>query len=553
MVHLSYNEIKEGEKMSFTIKDLLESKEFSDMKLIAGQNHKKNEIKGVTIIEAPDIMHFIQGGELLLTGLYAFKSCSIAEFQGYLQEIKTISGIIIKKGRTVKDAETKIKMLEEYANEHSLPLIQVPFEISFQKIMSFVMEHIFNEEVTHLKYFKTTHDNFTALTLSSHQREHPIKDILDMLNKLIRNPVTLYDRNFNCYAAANDEFSEFHLSKNAKHFDAGMLTKYKYLKQNNQYIIELNLTDKMYLVITETVSKFESLDCIAIENAVIALQYEFSRKQAIAELEKKYQNDIFNNLLNGKIISYAELKRNIELLNMDFNGFYRVLVFGLEYQGRKNINQTLYNMTDVENSILQYSPDVKIYRDMDKIVVIQPTNHEQTQLECKQYISELKQFVEQQNNKLLVKIGVGKMVHGITHIKASYCEAQDALSFIHIMDGFSDNSDILLFSELGIFKLLCQETNPNVLIEYIPESLQKLYNYKKSQQKELITTLKTYLNFNQNLSKTAQSLYVHYKTVAYRIDKISEITGMDFDNPNEMLEVRIGLIIYQMLEKYNNK
>ena len=539
--------------MSFTIKDLLESKEFSDMKLIAGQNHKKNEIKGVTIIEAPDIMHFIQGGELLLTGLYAFKSCSIAEFQSYLQEIKTISGIIIKKGRTVKDAETKIKMLEEYANEHCLPLIEVPFEISFQKIMSFVMEHIFNEEVTHLKYFKTTHDNFTALTLSSHQREHPIKDILDMLNKLIRNPVSLYDRNFNCYAAANDEFSEFHLSKNAKPFDAGMLTKYKYLKQNNQYIIELNLTDKMYLVITETASKFESLDCIAIENAIIALQYEFSRKQAIAELEKKYQNDIFNNLLNGKIISYAELKRNIELLNMDFNGFYRVLVFGLEYQGRKNINQTLYNMTDVENSILQYSPDVKIYRDMDKIVVIQPTNHEQTQLECKQYISELKQFVEQQNNKLLVKIGVGKMVHGITHIKASYCEAQDALSFIHIMDGFSDNSDILLFSELGIFKLLCQETNPNVLIEYIPESLQKLYNYKKSQQKELITTLKTYLNFNQNLSKTAQSLYVHYKTVAYRIDKISEITGMDFDNPNEMLEVRIGLIIYQMLEKYNNK
>lgn len=539
--------------MSFTIKDLLESKEFSDMKLIAGQNHKKNEIKGVTIIEAPDIMHFIQGGELLLTGLYAFKSCSIAEFQSYLQEIKTISGIIIKKGRIVKDAETKIKMLEEYANEHGLPLIEVPFEISFQKIMSFVMEHIFNEEVTHLKYFKTTHDNFTALTLSSHQREHPIKDILDMLNKLIRNPVSLYDRNFNCYAAANDEFSEFHLSKNAKPFDAGMLTKYKYLKQNNQYIIELNLTDKMYLVITETVSKFESLDCIAIENAIIALQYEFSRKQAIAELEKKYQNDIFNNLLNGKIISYAELKRNIELLNMDFNGFYRVLVFGLEYQGRKNINQTLYNMTDVENSILQYSPDVKIYRDMDKIVVIQPTNHEQTQLECKQYISELKQFVEQQNTKLLIKIGVGKMVHGITHIKASYCEAQDALSFIHIMDGFSDNSDILLFSELGIFKLLCQETNPNVLIEYIPESLQKLYNYKKSQQKELITTLKTYLNFNQNLSKTAQSLYVHYKTVAYRIDKISEITGMDFDNPNEMLEVRIGLIIYQMLEKYNNK
>ncbi len=543
--------------MSFTIKELLESKEFSDMKLITGFNHTKTEITGVTIIEAPDIMHFIQGGELLLTGLYAFKSCSILEFQGYLQEIqrKTISGIIIKKGRIVKDAETKIKMLEEYATEHCLPLIEVPFEMSFQKIMSFVMEHIFNEEVTRLKYFKTTHDNFTALTLSCYQREHPVKDILDMLNKLIRNPVALYDQNFTCYAAANDEFIDFNLSKNAKPYDVGMLTKYKYLKQNNnQYVIELNLTigTKMYLVVTETVSKFESLDCIAIENAIVALQYEFSRKHAISELEKKYQNDIFNNLLNGKTMSYAELRRNIELLHMDFDGFYRVLVFGLDYQGKKNINQTLHDITNVENAILQYSPNAKIHRDMDKIVVIQPTKPEQTQLECRQSIGELRELVQNKNKKLIIRIGVGKIVHGITHVKDSYREAQDALSFMHIMDGFSEDSYILLFSELGIFKLLCQETNPNILMEYIPESLQRLYNYKKSQQKELIITLKTYLNYNQNLSKTAQSLYVHYKTVAYRIDKISEITGMDFNNPNEMLEVRIGLIIYQMLEKYNN-
>ena len=71
------------------------------MKLICGEQGLKNEIKGVTIIEAPDIVKFINGGELLLTGLYAFKSCSIEEFQNYLQELrkKEISCLVIKKGR----------------------------------------------------------------------------------------------------------------------------------------------------------------------------------------------------------------------------------------------------------------------------------------------------------------------------------------------------------------------------------------------------------------------------------------------------------------------
>ena len=85
----------------------------------------------------------------------------------------------------------------------------------------------------------------------------------------------------------------------------------------------------------------------------------------------------------------------------------------------------------------------------------------------------------------------------------------------------------------------------------MPEGLQKLYNYKKPQREDLIVTLKTYLDRNQNLSKTAQDLYVHYKTAAYRIEKIAKITGIDFDNANEVLAVRIGLVVYKMIVNYN--
>ncbi|WP_277409259.1 PucR family transcriptional regulator [Lacrimispora xylanisolvens] len=161
----------------------------------------------------------------------------------------------------------------------------------------------------------------------------------------------------------------------------------------------------------------------------------------------------------------------------------------------------------------------------------------------------------QHNKKLVVKAGAGKIVEGIMQLEGSYKEAADAFSFIDIAADISyeGNAYIMMFSDLGIFKLLCQVDDPALLMEYVPESLQKLFNYKKPQQEDLIITLKTYLNYNQNLSKTAQDLYVHYKTAAYRIGKIAKITGIDFDNANERLAVRIGLVVYRMIENFNKK
>ena len=109
--------------MGFTVEDLLQTEECREMKVVCGEQGLKNEIKGVTIIEAPDIVKFINGGELLLTGLYAFKSCSIEEFKSYIYEFrkKKISGLIVKRGRLVEDADKKIALLQDYAGRTGFP------------------------------------------------------------------------------------------------------------------------------------------------------------------------------------------------------------------------------------------------------------------------------------------------------------------------------------------------------------------------------------------------------------------------------------------------
>ena len=553
--------------MAIYVKDLLMEEEMNGARLVSGEEGLDNEIKGVTIIEAPDIVKWINGGEVLLTGLYAFRSCSMEDFKNYIDELvkKKISALILKRGKPVEGAEDKVEYLIQFSRKHTIPILEMPFEISFRDVMSRLMERLFNEEVTRLKYFKTTHDNFSALVLGSESIGVAIDQILDVLAKLIRNPVAAFNRQLDCIGASEGAERSLEIQKDAQSYEPGVYSNYEYLRQQienrQQYIVKvkLNLRERLYLVITEEEDSFDVMDAIATESAIWALQFELVRQYSVTELEKKFQNDIMHNILNGKIDSISELQKNTSLLGVPINGSFRVIVFGLKGEDRdkRDFKSKISDTHLLSDAIACQMTNVKIYNDLDRIVVVKEVNKEQTQEEYRQEIREIvdkvQAYVSRQDKELQVKAGVGKVVEGVINLPDSFKEANEAFTFVDIAGEISEdgNSQVTLFSDLGIFKLLCQLDNPELLLEYVPEGLQKLYNYKKPQRDDLLITLKTYLDRNLNLSKTAQDLFVHYKTASYRIEKIAKITGVDFDNANEVLAFRIGLVVYKMIEKYN--
>ena len=553
--------------MAIYVKDLLMEEEMNGARLISGEEGLDNEIKGVTIIDAPDIVKWINGGEVLLTGLYAFRSCSMEDFKNYIDELvkKKISALILKRGKPVEGAEDKVEYLIQFSRKHTIPILEMPFEISFRDVMSRLMERLFNEEVTRLKYFKTTHDNFSALVLGSESIGVAIDQILDVLAKLIRNPVAAFNRQLDCIGASEGAERSLEIQKDAQSYEPGVYSNYEYLRQQienrQQYIVKvkLNLRERLYLVITEEEDSFDVMDAIATESAIWALQFELVRQYSVTELEKKFQNDIMHNILNGKIDSISELQKNTSLLGVPINGSFRVIVFGLKGEDRdkRDFKSKISDTNLLSDAIACQMINVKIYNDLDRIVVVKEVNKEQTQEEYRQEIREIvdkvQAYVSRQDKELQVKAGVGKVVEGVINLPDSFKEANEAFTFVDIAGEISEdgNSQVTLFSDLGIFKLLCQLDNPELLLEYVPEGLQKLYNYKKPQRDDLLITLKTYLDRNLNLSKTAQDLFVHYKTASYRIEKIAKITGVDFDNANEVLAFRIGLVVYKMIEKYN--
>ena len=341
-------------------------------------------------------MKWINGGEVLLTGLYAFRSCSMEEFKNYIDELvkKKISALVLKRGKPVEGVEDKIEYLIEFSRKHKIPVLEVPFEISFRDVMSRLMERLFNEEVTQLKYFKTTHDNFSALVLNSESIDVAIDHILDVLAKLIGNPVAAFNRQLSCIGASGGAEREVEIQKEAESYEPGIYSNYEYLKQKcgeyDQYIIKvkLNIRERLYLVITDRNEPFDVMDSIAAESAVWALQFELVRQYSVAELEKKFQNDIMHNILNGKIDSISELQKNTSLLGVPINGCFRVIVFGLKGEDRdkKDFKSKISDTNLLSDAIACHVGNVKIYNDLDRVVVIKEVDKEQTQEEYREEI-----------------------------------------------------------------------------------------------------------------------------------------------------------------------
>ena len=104
-------------------------------------------------------------------------------------------------------------------------------------------------------------------------------------------------------------------------------------------------------------------------------------------------------------------------------------------------------------------------------------------------------------------------------------------------------------SKLGFFHIFANIKDEKQLRTYIPDAVNDIYQYDIQKNGELIDTLECYLNHKYSIRKTSELMNVHSRTVSYRLKKIVDLTGMDFDNITEMLAVRNGIIILKILEQ----
>ncbi len=103
--------------------------------------------------------------------------------------------------------------------------------------------------------------------------------------------------------------------------------------------------------------------------------------------------------------------------------------------------------------------------------------------------------------------------------------------------------ELITFEETGTYKLLFRlyADRPQELQEFYASTLAPLVEYDTASQTELVRTLSTYLANDGSLAETASDLYTHRHTVRYRLDRISELVGLDVGRTDDREKLTLGL------------
>ena len=144
----------------------------------------------------------------------------------------------------------------------------------------------------------------------------------------------------------------------------------------------------------------------------------------------------------------------------------------------------------------------------------------------------------------VITIGIGGACRDPADIARSYGQARRTIDAVVRL---GRQGQVVAFEDLGIHRLLLQVPDLAELRSFAAEILGKLGGQERQRGTELLTTLACYFRENSSPQRTARSLHVHPNTVAYRIRRIQEITGLHLDNYRDRLMAQVALEIIDAL------
>src|SRR5205807_523271 len=122
-------------------------------------------------------------------------------------------------------------------------------------------------------------------------------------------------------------------------------------------------------------------------------------------------------------------------------------------------------------------------------------------------------------------------------------ESLAELSARHAAGSFATVRDVVAFEDLGVYRLLFHVSDPAELSAFTGQVLGPLLQYDQRHNGDLVRTLAAFLDHNGNLQATARELNLHVNSVAYRMQRVQAISGLDLADAEDRLLAQVALKI----------
>ncbi len=144
--------------------------------------------------------------------------------------------------------------------------------------------------------------------------------------------------------------------------------------------------------------------------------------------------------------------------------------------------------------------------------------------------------------------------HGTVGVSSFYADVGDlgrAIQEAELVLDVLRRSDVPIAEDIGtgtyrlLFRVLA--SHPEEVRSFYEDTVAPLVAYDTQYSTDLVGTLSAYLERNCNMNATASAIYAHRHTVAYRLERVKELTGLDPLLSEDRERLGLGLKAYRII------
>lgn len=494
--------------------------------LLAGGAGVRRSVHVVNIMEVPDIVRWMRGGELLLTTAYPVKDdpSSLLRLVAALDE-RNVAALGVKFGPYLADPP---EGLVELADERSFPLIKIPPDVIFNDVLSEVLGTILNRQSLELERLVEIHDRLTNVMLAGGS----IAELTHAMSQLIELPAAVVDDQGRVVAASGGAPTQELLPEE----DPG---DGDCADRTVRVPIRVGDLPGGKVVVWAGRKALNTRELMTIEQTATMAAVAMAQERALLSRQQRHRTLFLMELTSGRPMNRADAIRRAAAMGWDLELPRAVVLVDLAVDGGpasvagQPVEERLSRV--VRAAAGQRSVVWALQSGLAVLAEPAPSLH----TAC----TSIRRALAESFPRMHAMIGAGSVYSDLEGLQRSYNEAVEAVTLGRTLHG---EDFTVRHEELGVYRLLDQVPEAE-LLKHCDRALGPLLGYDERYHGDLVHTLDVYLSCSGNRVAAANELCVHYNTLRYRLELIAKLTGGIDKDATSRLGLEIALTARRLL------
>lgn len=544
--------------MKISLKDVLSFGGLLHADVLAGKEKLNSVfIESVTTIEVTDhlIGDWVKENQLCVTTMYAIRDDLQQQINlaRILKEKKCAALVVCHVGIWIEHLD---KSFISFCQEQGLPLIKPDMQISYLDILNPLIYQLMSDDKKKISSYRELDRKILDMIIQG----ETLSNIIKKATKCYNNQVTFLDSYCHCIYSNKKwkevEEEKIYIRKNfnivfSQLLRKGFLDDIELLPHKLIYLVQtknnvlgfliLDIPQKLETARNKILQIAEGLNTICAlvtvkQTRTIQMKEYYIHEYVTDLLVWNFRTE--NEAITRGMEAGLQLKNKNIFILINLNSFRNLNDIDKESLYVEQVRIEI--LPKIHQKIINIDAEVFLHLYSDQIFILLYLKNQKEALTVQ--MDNIIHIFEQ--NKISVSIGISEEFQSIKNIPTAYKQATQA--YILGRHYFGEQKAIY-YEDVYFFQEVMKLREKKESILFSQKILQKLIDYDKQHQTELLHTLAMLLKYNGNIAITADFMHLHRNTLLYRKNKILEILGY---SPFEMpyyFNIIMALQINEML------